>query len=103
VSQNRNVAIGCSLYAFFAKCIQNNGIMRSLCPPFICSFSKTKNEPGQLSDTALGSGLDDRGSSPSRSGNSSLHHRIQTGSGAHLASYSMGTSGSFSGGKAAEA
>jgi len=28
-------------------------------------------------------------------GNFSLHHRIQNGSGAHLASYPMGTRGSF--------
>jgi hypothetical protein len=31
---------------------------------------------------------------------SSLLHSIQTGSGAHLASYTMGTGGSFPGGKA---
>jgi len=29
------------------------------------------------------------------------HHRVQTGSGAHPASYPMGTGGSFSEGKAA--
>jgi hypothetical protein len=34
-------------------------------------------------------------------GNFSLHHRVQTGSGAQPASYPMGTRGSFSGGKAA--
>jgi hypothetical protein len=32
---------------------------------------------------------------PAGAGNFSLHHRVQTGSGAHLASYLMGTSGSF--------
>jgi hypothetical protein len=31
-----------------------------------------------------------------------LHHRVQTGSGVHPASYPMGTRGSFPGGKAAE-
>jgi hypothetical protein len=31
----------------------------------------------------------------------SLHHRVQTVSGAHPASYPMGTKGSFPGGKAA--
>jgi hypothetical protein len=36
-------------------------------------------------------------------GNFSLNHRVQTGSGAHPASYSMGTSGSLPGGKAAGA
>jgi hypothetical protein len=36
-------------------------------------------------------------------GNFFLHHRVQNGSGAHPASYPMGTSGSFAGGKAAGA
>jgi hypothetical protein len=31
--------------------------------------------------------------------NFSLHHRVQNGSGAHPASYAMGTRGSFPGGK----
>jgi hypothetical protein len=35
--------------------------------------------------------------------NFSLHHRVQNGSGAHLASYPMYTRGSFPGGKAAGA
>jgi hypothetical protein len=55
---------------------------------------------------ALGYGLDDRGSRvrfPARAGNFSLHHRVQNGSGAHPASYPMGTRGSFPGGKAAGA
>jgi hypothetical protein len=46
---------------------------------------------------------DDRGSRvqfPARARNFSLHHRVQTGSGAHQAPYPMGTGGSFSGGKA---
>jgi hypothetical protein len=53
---------------------------------------------------ALGYGLDDRGSRgrfPAGAGNSSLYHRVQNGSGAHPASYPMGTRGSFPGGKAA--
>jgi hypothetical protein len=53
---------------------------------------------------ALGYGLDDRGSRvrfPAGAGNFSLHHRVQSGSGAHPASYPMGTGDSFSGGKAA--
>jgi hypothetical protein len=52
---------------------------------------------------ALGYGLDDRGSRvrfPAGAGNFSLHHRVQNGSGAHPASYPMGTRGSFPGGKA---
>jgi hypothetical protein len=55
---------------------------------------------------ALGYGLDDRGSRvrfPEEAGNLSLHHRVQNGSGAHPASYLMGTKGSFLGGKAAGA
>jgi hypothetical protein len=53
---------------------------------------------------ALGYGLDDRDSRvpfPAEAGNFSLHHRVQNGSGAHPASYPMGTRGSFPGGKAA--
>jgi hypothetical protein len=55
---------------------------------------------------ALKYGLDDRGSSvrfPEGAGNFSLHHRVQNGSGAHPASYPMGTRGSFPGNKAAGA
>jgi hypothetical protein len=55
---------------------------------------------------ALGYGLDDRGCRvrfPAVAGNFSLHHRVQNGSGSHPASYPMGTSGSFPGGKAARA
>jgi hypothetical protein len=49
---------------------------------------------------------DDRGSRvrfPVGAGNFSLHHRVQNGSGAHSASYPMGTRGSFPRGKAAGA
>jgi hypothetical protein len=55
---------------------------------------------------ALGYGLDDRDSRvrfPARAGNLSLHHLVQNGSGAHPASYPMGTEGSFPGGKSAGA
>jgi hypothetical protein len=38
---------------------------------------------------------------PAGTGNFSLHHRVQTGSEAHPASYSMGTRGSFPGRRAA--
>jgi hypothetical protein len=50
---------------------------------------------------ALGNGLDDRGSRvrfPAEAGNFSLHHHVQNGSGAHPASYPMGTRGCFPGG-----
>jgi hypothetical protein len=43
------------------------------------------------------------GGSPAGAGNFSLHHRIQNGSGAHPASYAMGTTGSFPGSEAAGA
>jgi hypothetical protein len=49
-------------------------------------------------------GLDDRGSRvrfQAGAGNFSLHYRVQNGSGAHPASYPMGTMDSFPGGKAA--
>jgi hypothetical protein len=53
-------------------------------------------------DITLGYGLDVRGSRvrfPAGAGNFSLHHRVQNGSGAHPASYPMGTRVSFPGGK----
>jgi hypothetical protein len=56
--------------------------------------------------SALGYGLDDRDSRvrfPAEAGNISLHHRAQTGSGAHPASYPAGTREYFRGGKAAGA
>jgi hypothetical protein len=62
-------------------------------------------EPGYLSGTALGYGLDDR-EFKSRLGRGILpspQHHVQNGSGAHPVSYPMGTRGSFSGGKTAEA
>jgi hypothetical protein len=49
---------------------------------------------------ALGYGLDDRDSRvrfPVGAGNSSLHHRVQNGSGAHPPSYQMGNMDSFPG------
>jgi hypothetical protein len=56
-----------------------------------------------LVGTVLGYELDDRGSRvrfPAGAGNFSLHHRVQNGSGAHPASYPVGTRGSLPGGKA---
>jgi hypothetical protein len=49
---------------------------------------------------ALGYGLEERGSRvrfPAGAGNFSLHHRVQTGSGTHPASYPTGTRGTFPG------
>jgi hypothetical protein len=60
-----------------------------------------------MSCTNLGYGLGDRGSRvrfpAGGTGNFSLRHRVQNGSGVHPASYPMGTRGSLAGGKAAEA
>jgi hypothetical protein len=56
--------------------------------------------------TALGYGLDDRGSRvrfPAGDGNFPLHHSVQKGPGAHPASYPMGTRGSFPGDEVAGA
>jgi hypothetical protein len=55
---------------------------------------------------ALGYGLDDRGSRvrfPAGARNFSLHHSVQNCSGAHPASYPMGTGDFFPGGKASGA
>jgi hypothetical protein len=65
--------------------------------------SSSKNRDRSVG-IVLGYGLDDRGSRvrfPAGAGNFSLRHCFQNGSGAHPASYPMGTRGSFPGGKAA--
>jgi hypothetical protein len=57
---------------------------------------------GELSGMVLGYGVDDRGVRiPAGAGNFFLHHRVQTGSGAHPSSYPVVTAGSFPGDKAA--
>jgi hypothetical protein len=65
-------------------------------------------QPARSRDSSVGIArdyeLDDRGSRvrfPAGVGNFSLHHRVQNCSGAHPASYPMGTRGCFPGGKAA--
>jgi hypothetical protein len=67
----------------------------------VCTFSyESRNSSVGI---ALGYGLDDRGFRvrfPAEAVNFSLHHRVQNGSGAHLAPYPMGTGGCFPGGKA---
>jgi hypothetical protein len=67
-----------------------------------CKYTETKLI---LLFNVLGYGLDDRGSRvrfPAGGGNFSLHHRVQNVSGAHPASYPMGTRGSFPGVKRPE-
>jgi hypothetical protein len=70
-----------------------------------CSQENCKSHDSSVG-IALGYGLDHRGSRvrfPAGSGNFSLHHRVQNGSGTHPTSYPIGTRGSFPGGKAAGA
>jgi hypothetical protein len=69
---------------------------------FKCQLSPRDSSVGM----ALDYWLDGRGSRvrfPEGARNFSLHHRVQNGSGAHTASYPMGTRGSYPGGKAAGA
>jgi hypothetical protein len=66
-----------------------------------CQFSEVHSTYRSRHSSGLGalcSGVRVR----AEAGNFSLQHRVQTGSGAHPASYLMGTKGSFPGGKAAE-
>jgi hypothetical protein len=79
------------------------------------AFNAQHGGPERANDTnclpenlilALGYGLDDRGSRvrfQTGAGNFTLHHRVQTGSGAQPASYPMGARSSFPGGRAAGA
>jgi hypothetical protein len=74
-------------------------------PHFLIQRSGNKSRDNSVS-IVLGYELDDQGSRvwlPIGAGNFSLHHHVQNGSGAHPASYPMGTRGSFFGGKAAGA
>jgi hypothetical protein len=70
---------------------------------FVHGFEESRDSSVGI---ALGYGLDDWGSRvrfPTGTGNFFPHHRVQNGSEAHPASYPMGTTGSFPGGKAAGA
>jgi hypothetical protein len=61
---------------------------------------------GSSVSVATGYGLDDRmirARVPAGAGNFSLRHRVQTSSGAHPASYPMGSGGPLLGGKVAGA
>jgi hypothetical protein len=87
--------------------------MRCMDPACISRTSTGRNVSWQLEAcegrgtyVSILNGLDDRGSRVqflAGAGNFSLHHRVQNGSGAHPASYPMGTRGCFPGGKAARA
>jgi hypothetical protein len=67
------------------------------------SVSTTHRDPGSSVGIATRYGLDCRGSIPRQGQDFSLFHGVETGSGAHPASYPMGTGDLFPGGKAAEA
>jgi hypothetical protein len=72
---------------------------------YICIYIYMMSCDSSVS-TVLGYRPDDWGSRIqflAGAGNFSLHHHVQNGSGAHPASYPMGTRGSFPGGKAAGA
>jgi hypothetical protein len=84
-------------------CLINVGICAS--ENYVRNWSVNKSRYGSVG-RATGYLLDDRDSRvgfPVGAGNSSLHHHVQNGSGAHPSSYPMGTGGYFPGGKAAEA
>jgi hypothetical protein len=57
-------------------------------------------QPGSSVSIVIGYGLGERGSIPDRGRGSLLYRLLPAGSGAHPASYTMGTGGSFPGGKA---
>jgi hypothetical protein len=88
-----------------AKCQEVISVLRFIFCAFV--FRKAYGESRDSSvGIALGYGLYDRGSRfrfPAAAGNFSLHLRVQNGSGAHPAPSTMGTMGSFPGGKAAGA
>jgi hypothetical protein len=72
----------------------------------VIQFFFFQKSPDSSVSIPLGYGLVERGSGvrfPAGAGNFSLNHRVQYGSGAHSASYPVGTRGSFPGGKAAGA
>jgi hypothetical protein len=60
-----------------------------------CSPQSSVQIPGQYQETVHNNSI--RGSSPGRARNFSPHHRVQTSSGAHRASYPVGTRDSFLG------
>jgi hypothetical protein len=97
----RALLLGVSLFLTLLKCWNLNTI--STKTYIILKFCTVHCQSRDSSvGIALGYGLDDRGSRvrfPAGAGNFSLH-RIQNGSGAHSASYPVGTWGSFPGGKA---
>jgi hypothetical protein len=83
--------------------VQNAWSYTTTLPYVFMTWYLVKHKSDSSVGIALGYGMDDRGSRvrfPAGVGNFSVHHRVQNGSGAHPASYPMGTRGSFPGGKA---
>jgi hypothetical protein len=79
-----------------------------ICPSFSMFYIQNCSMDSRVSSVGIATsyGLDDRGSGvrlPAEAGNFSLFHRVQTGSGAHLASCPMGIGVSFLESKAAGA
>jgi hypothetical protein len=97
------------VYALFqSPCVSSAHLIHS--PRFKNSNDDDDDNNNNSRDSSVGIALDyeldDRGSMvrfPAGAGNFSLSHRVQTGSGAHTASYQMGTRVSFPGGKSAGA
>jgi hypothetical protein len=76
---------------------------KCFCKSFYTAYINIAKSRDSSVGIALGYGLDDWGSKvrfPAGAGNFSFHHRVQNGSGAHPASYPVGTKRSFPGGKA---
>jgi hypothetical protein len=106
-----------SYFYFFTQRTETVGILHWREPSCVEMFTKkrwlisardfnkgTSHTSSARFSIALGCELDDRGSRvwlPEGAGNFSLNHRVQNGSGAHPASYPMGTGDSFPGDKAA--
>jgi hypothetical protein len=90
---------------FYKKKTCHHDSVHLLCGNFLSVFEKLKSRDSSVG-VVLGYGLDDQGLSfwfLARVWNFSLHHHIQNISGAHPASYPMGTRGSFPGVRAAGA
>jgi hypothetical protein len=84
--------------------VKNSKYILNFCTPHTNTNYRQLNVKLKIRDCSVGIatyyGLDDRmigGSNPGVAGNFSLRRRNQTGSGAHLAYYTMGTGGSFLG------
>jgi hypothetical protein len=84
-------------------CVCHHSEQKKKRTPLLNLLHKYEESRDSSVGTALGYGLDERGSRvrfPSGDGNFSLHHRVQNGSGAYPAPYPVGTRGSFPGSKA---